>query len=376
MAEDWRDERYRSDDDRGRRGEGPRGGNPFERNARGGHGGEYGGNDPSRGARGGSSGGGGYGSGRETGDWQGRLGSEYERRYSGEGRRGAGPVSEGTWSDIDRDFSNDWGTGVGDMYGREAGYGSRRNQPGFPSFGRGRQPDVGYDTLSGDAYQDRGGRGYGTSPDYQGGRGRDDFRGRQGAFIGRGGYAGEPVDHFEQHGSGSGYAAGGRRQDEGWFGGPTGERERPSWQAEGQHRGRGPRDYKRSDERIKEDVNDRLADDPWIDASDITVEAKDGEITLSGTVDSREAKRRAEDCAEGVSGVRHCQNNLRVRSQDMRYGQSGDTGQAYGSQNTGGSTPGGSGMGGTTGSGSQASGPSGSQSAANGAPGQTGNRQH
>ena len=37
------------------------------------------------------------------------------------------------------------------------------------------------------------------------------------------------------------------------------------------------------------------------------------EVTLSGTVDSREAKRRAEDCAETISGVKHVQNNLRVQ---------------------------------------------------------------
>jgi hypothetical protein len=33
---------------------------------------------------------------------------------------------------------------------------------------------------------------------------------------------------------------------------------------------------------------------------------------LAGTVDSRDQKRRAEDCAENVSGVRNVQNNLRV----------------------------------------------------------------
>jgi BON domain len=40
-----------------------------------------------------------------------------------------------------------------------------------------------------------------------------------------------------------------------------------------------------------------------------------GEVTLSGMVNSRDEKRRAEDLAENVSGVRHVQNNLRVQSQ-------------------------------------------------------------
>jgi osmotically-inducible protein OsmY len=60
-------------------------------------------------------------------------------------------------------------------------------------------------------------------------------------------------------------------------------------------------------------VCDRLTDDAEIDASEIDVKVSDCEVTLAGTVDSREAKRRAEDCAERVSGVRNVQNNIRVQ---------------------------------------------------------------
>lgn len=81
----------------------------------------------------------------------------------------------------------------------------------------------------------------------------------------------------------------------------------------GQHRGRGPKGYRRSDERIHEDVCERLTEDPLIDASNIEVIVKDGEITLNGTVTSRGLKRRAEDLAELASGVSHVQNNLRVQ---------------------------------------------------------------
>jgi hypothetical protein len=69
-------------------------------------------------------------------------------------------------------------------------------------------------------------------------------------------------------------------------------------------------------------VNDRLSDDSQLDASDITVSVKDGEATLSGTVQSKFAKRRAEDCADAVSGVRHVQNNLRVATGSDRTGDS------------------------------------------------------
>src|SRR5690606_25759303 len=79
------------------------------------------------------------------------------------------------------------------------------------------------------------------------------------------------------------------------------------------YRGHGPMGYTRSDERILEDASDALTDDWGVDARQITVSVKDGEITLDGTVPSRRQKRRAEDCVEDLSGVRHVQNNLRVR---------------------------------------------------------------
>ena len=77
--------------------------------------------------------------------------------------------------------------------------------------------------------------------------------------------------------------------------------------------GRGPKDYRRSDERIREEVSDRLTDDYRVDASDITVQVKDGEVTLTGTVATREQKRRAEDLVDTTSGVRDVTNSLRVR---------------------------------------------------------------
>jgi len=80
----------------------------------------------------------------------------------------------------------------------------------------------------------------------------------------------------------------------------------------GGHRGRGPRGYRRPDERIEDEAHDRLTDDPWLDASNIEVEVKNGEVTLNGSVDNREAKHRAERLIEDISGVGHVQNNLRV----------------------------------------------------------------
>jgi osmotically-inducible protein OsmY len=80
----------------------------------------------------------------------------------------------------------------------------------------------------------------------------------------------------------------------------------------GPHAGRGPRGYTRSDERIREDVCDRLCEHGFIDASDIDVRVANGEVTLQGSVSSRQEKRIAEDIAEQVSGVRQLHNELRV----------------------------------------------------------------
>ena len=96
-----------------------------------------------------------------------------------------------------------------------------------------------------------------------------------------------------------------------WFGDEDAQRRRRR-----DYRGRGPKNYTRSDSRIEEDVNDRLTDDDRIDASDITVKVNECEVTLEGYVPSRRIKRYAEDCVESVSGVKHVQNNLRVRDRD------------------------------------------------------------
>lgn len=95
-----------------------------------------------------------------------------------------------------------------------------------------------------------------------------------------------------------------------------------SHQAQGGHRGRGPKGYKRSDERIKDDVCEKLTDHHEIDASNIEVDVSSGEVTLNGTVGDRYQRRAAEDCVEQVSGVSHVQNNLRVKEQDQSSTQS------------------------------------------------------
>lgn len=83
----------------------------------------------------------------------------------------------------------------------------------------------------------------------------------------------------------------------------------------GPYYGRGPSGYQRSDERIREDINERLTEHPYLDATNIRVEVSNGEARLEGHVDNRDAKRMAEDVAEGVLGVKDVQNHIRVGSE-------------------------------------------------------------
>lgn len=93
-----------------------------------------------------------------------------------------------------------------------------------------------------------------------------------------------------------------------WFGDDYAERRR----RHDDHRGKGPKNYVRSDERIKEDINDQLTDEWSIDASDIEVTVTNGAVILTGYVGNKWQKRRAEDVAERVSGVKDVENRIKV----------------------------------------------------------------
>jgi hypothetical protein len=82
----------------------------------------------------------------------------------------------------------------------------------------------------------------------------------------------------------------------------------------GPYAGLGPKDFRRSDERLREEICEQLMADPDIDASELTVTVRDAEVILEGSVEDRQMKRDAEDCAESVLGVRQVHNRLRVGS--------------------------------------------------------------
>ncbi len=167
-------------------------------------------------------------------------------------------------------------------------------------------------------YRDQG-RQYGPSfpgegRDYGEGRwGRDDEIGRYGRDFGRNR---DDADRDER-----GFLEKAGDEVASWFGDEDAERRR--WADK--HRGHGPKGYVRSSDRIREDVCDRLTDDPMIDARNIEVSVSGTEITLSGTVVSRDQRRRAEAVADGVAGVTHVQNNTRVDEATLAASQSTTT---------------------------------------------------
>jgi hypothetical protein len=109
----------------------------------------------------------------------------------------------------------------------------------------------------------------------------------------------------------------------GGFDAPVYAPSRPAW-ARGHH-GKGPKNYQRSDERIREEVCERLTFDPDIDASDISVFVKDREVRLSGTVEERPIKFMVEQLVSHVAGVEEIHNELRVRPrQPMARGDEAD----------------------------------------------------
>lgn len=94
------------------------------------------------------------------------------------------------------------------------------------------------------------------------------------------------------------------------------------------YRGVGPKGYTRSDERIKEDVCERLRDDDRVDASDVTVTASGGVVTLEGTVPHRWMKHGAENVACRCGGVKDVQNHLAIRREEAGDPSHGGFGEA------------------------------------------------
>ncbi len=70
----------------------------------------------------------------------------------------------------------------------------------------------------------------------------------------------------------------------------------------------------RPDTAIKSDTESILFYDNMVNSYQVKVDVKDGITTLSGTVDSNDEKRVAEEDAKKVAGVRQVINNISVKA--------------------------------------------------------------
>ncbi|MGZ5434103.1 MAG: BON domain-containing protein [Thermoanaerobaculia bacterium] len=112
-------------------------------------------------------------------------------------------------------------------------------------------------------------------------------------------------------------------RDGGWSGaGRADDYAREPWRPS--YRGRGPKNWRRSDEAIVELVNERLTDHDDVDATDIEVTVENGEVTLSGMVTNRREKRIAEDVAWACGGVHDVHNRLRIGDREPHIGKASE----------------------------------------------------
>jgi BON domain-containing protein len=259
-------------------------------------------------------------------DYYDRDQEEWRRRREREQQGGAqGEFGGRQWEGGQGGFGQGSQGGYGQGYG-QGGYGQGYGQGGYGQgfgrageYGQGGYGQGGYGQGSfgqggyGQGEYGRGGYGYGYRP---GGSEQSQWRGGsdestygQGGYgqrgFGQGGYSqgyGQGSYGQGSYGQGSSYGQSGLGQGLGYS----------STLIVGRFYGRGPKGYRRADERIREDVSEELFRNPEIDASEIEIQAQNGEVTLTGKVEDRHQKRLAEDIAERVSGVTDVHNQLKV----------------------------------------------------------------
>jgi hypothetical protein len=252
-------------------------------------------------------------SGRQFGyPWQqsqhdsgGGYGPEVQRPWRGQGWDG------GQFGDMRSNmprggYGEPWREHDQGNYGTRYGgsYGSESRQP----------PWSGYERSGGEYGSSSGRGGFG----YAGFAGQP-YRDMYGGDTGRQ-YEPSEWDGRRYGSSGMGHSGGtgmmqsqGTRREYGSQGGSDGRRKR----------NRGPKGYTRSDERINEDLSDRLMQIDEIDSSDIEVKVNDGNVTLSGTVCDRQCKYEVEELADSIPGVKDVSNNLRIKRDNEDQNRSG-----------------------------------------------------
>lgn len=287
-----------------------------------------------------------------------------QREFSGydqEDEYGMQPSRErGEWQ---ADWSES-GRARGDdsRYERNERYGSRRDSRDFHDsresrYGNPRQLDGQGDSRDPYGRSQGGMQGrdvYGARSGFGGGYGRDsgrqysrdfgrDYEGDYGGDFGNMYGRDRSRDYERDNGNGmsQGYGQQHRYGDESWQGrqeaGQRGYGAYGGGSTDMRHR-EGPKGYSRTDERVREDVCERLCMAHHLEVCDVSVQVKDGRVELQGNVPQRWMKHAIEDVVEKCFGVHDVENRIRTQAPQHAQGdqQRGGTSGSSGAQRTSG----------------------------------------
>jgi osmotically-inducible protein OsmY len=151
-------------------------------------------------------------------------------------------------------------------------------------------------------------------------------RGEHGGEVNYG-HGGGSYDGRAPYGGQWPFGARGGYGNQGSYGGQGPYGNNYGWASQAGQQGRmrrGPKGYTRSDERLKEDIAERLMYAWDVDASDVSLEVQNGKVMLEGTVPERRMKHAIEDIVDNCPGVQDIDNRVRVARSDP--GMQGDEG--------------------------------------------------
>jgi len=254
------------------------------------------------------------------------------RSLRDEGRYGSGSgnyYSQRAYNEYDQSFDSN----LGGRYPSSRKDWDYDRTSSYPSYGS--SSSSGYNQFGSNQYGS--GQSYGTNQgSFYGGQ-RPGYSGGFGQNSGYGSSGGYNQEYGRNYGQGynssnssstygSQYGQGNYNQGQSRWGSESSSQSKS---------GRGPKGYKRSDERIKEEISDLLTSHHEVDPSEVEIKVSNCEVTLTGTVESRQEKRLIEDLVSQISGVSDVTNQLRVQQSQDSSRTSGDGQQHRSGQSQG-----------------------------------------
>ena len=90
--------------------------------------------------------------------------------------------------------------------------------------------------------------------------------------------------------------------------------------ADGQHKGAAPKSEKIENDPVAAAVHEALTEEPWLDATDISIAVSGGVVTLTGSVPNEDGVSRAAKTVAEVNGVTEVKNELKVNPNEGNSG--------------------------------------------------------